>query len=325
MNKAGSTGAEVSDVTAEATEGKESSNGEDRHTKRLYESTSAEGYPSGSRNKKSKSENSEASPAPVINKAVYIQGLPLDVTVDEIEEVFKKCGVIAKNIDNGTPRIKIYRTEDGTPKGDALIVFFRSESVELAEQLFDDTEFRYGSGQKMRVQKANIDYKKEKTVNKDVGGALKKKALRLRQQQMQQISSWDDVDEEVDDKRKKRFNKIVVLKHIFTLEELDKTPELLIDLKDDITEEAEKCGRVTNVVLYDKEPDGVVTVRFSNNEEAEACVRLMQGRYFDGRVVEASIYDGKVRFQKSGKHTLDDEEDEEKRLEKFADWLENSN
>lgn len=77
--------------------------------------------------------------------------------------------------------------------------------------------------------------------------------------------------------------------------------------------------------MYDKEPDGVVTVRFSNNEEAEACVRLMQGRYFDGRVVEASIYDGKVRFQKSGKHTLDDEEDEEKRLEKFADWLENSN
>ncbi|EPX73347.1 U2 snRNP-associated protein Uap2 [Schizosaccharomyces octosporus yFS286] len=257
-----------------------------------------------------------------INKAIYVSGLPKDVTVSEVKEVFSKCGIIAENVDTGTPRIKLYTNDDGTLKGDALIVFFRSESIQLAEQLFDDTEFRLGSGVKMRVQEASIDYKKEKSVNRDLSESVKKKVQRKRQQQLQKISSWGEVEEEVDEKRRKRFGKILVLKHIFTLKELETQPELLLDLKEDITAEAEKCGRVTNVSLYDQEPEGIVTIRFSNNEEAEVCMRLMQGRYFDGRIVEASIYDGTTRFRKSGKQSFDNDEDEEHRLERFASWLE---
>lgn len=50
----------------------------------------------------------------------------------------------------------------------------------------------------------------------------------------------------------------------------------------------------------------------------------MQGRFFDGRRVEASLYNGKQRFNRSGTH--DDvegegDEAEKKRLEGFTQWL----
>ena len=62
-----------------------------------------------------------------------------------------------------------------------------------------------------------------------------------------------------------------------------------MDLKEDIREECEKLGEVTNVVLYDKEEDGVVTVRFKEVEGAQACIKVSprereRGRREGGRV-----------------------------------------
>jgi len=38
---------------------------------------------------------------------------------------------------------------------------------------------------------------------------------------------------------------------MFTLQELKNDPSLLLELKEDVREEAENLGDVTNVVLYD--------------------------------------------------------------------------
>lgn len=43
-----------------------------------------------------------------INTHVYITGLPEDVTVDEIVEVFSKCGIIKEDPVTQNPRVKIY-------------------------------------------------------------------------------------------------------------------------------------------------------------------------------------------------------------------------
>ncbi len=51
-----------------------------------------------------------------------------------------------------------------------------------------------------------------------------------------------------------RLARVVVLRYMFTLDELDKDPALALELKDDVREEAEKIGVVTNVVLYDVRP-----------------------------------------------------------------------
>ena len=85
----------------------------------------------------------------------------------------------------------------------------------------------------------------------------------------------------------------VCLRRMFTLAELDEDPSLLLDLKDDVREECESMGKVTNVVLWDvsgvllgillvlltriyqqKEPDGIMTVKFASHEAAAACVEV---------------------------------------------------
>lgn len=48
-----------------------------------------------------------------------------------------------------------------------------------------------------------------------------------------------------------RFQRVVVLKGMFDLKDLEKEPELLLDLKEDVREEAESLGQVTSLVLYD--------------------------------------------------------------------------
>jgi hypothetical protein len=62
---------------------------------------------------------------------------------------------------------------------------------------------------------------------------------------------------------------------MFTPEDLDKDPTLLLELKEDVREEAESLGQVTSVILYDV--SGVVVSR------AENCVEG-GGRGHDGQV-----------------------------------------
>ena len=71
-----------------------------------------------------------------------------------------------------------------------------------------------------------------------------------------------------------KWDKMVTLKHMFTLEELAADPAAMLDIKEDIREECSKLGEVTNVVLYDKEKDGVVSVRFSTPQAARACIKV---------------------------------------------------
>jgi HIV Tat-specific factor 1 len=102
--------------------------------------------------------------------------------MDEINHTFTKCGVIAEEIDSGKPRIKMYEDEKGQFKGDALVVYFRPESVNLAIQMLDDTDFRLGvEGPvgRMRVQAADFSYKSQqeappKSSKKDLKKVIKR-------------------------------------------------------------------------------------------------------------------------------------------------------
>lgn len=145
-----------------------------------------------------------------------------------------------------------------------------------------------------------------------------------------------------------RWDKVVILRHMFTLQELEEDPAAILDIKEDIREECSKLGPVTNVVLFDKEEAGVASVRFGNEEAANACVRvsfclfvlhfcvdawltgaqLMDGRMFAGEKVQAHIATGNEKFKRSGekKSVLegdgDSEGEEGKRLDEFGKWLE---
>lgn len=286
---------------------------------------------SSSSSNKRKNKKQAQPKQPPQNRAIYVTGLPLDVTVDEVAEVFsRKCGVIAEEIDSGRPRIKLYNDAEGNFKGDALIVFFKPQSVDMAIMLLDDTHFRYsesglGSGT-MRVQAAESSYKKvqapqpgegegeDKTEDKkeaqqpsigrgSAGNNSKdrEKIIKKTQKLSRKLADWSD-DEDVyvpPEQRTSKRDKMVILKHMFTLQELEEDPAALLEIKEDIREECEKLGEVTNVVLYDLEADGVVSIKYKRPESAEACVQTMNGRNFGGQTVEAYIPTGRVKFQKS--------------------------
>lgn len=285
--------------------------------------------PSSNNRKKNKKQTAQQKQPPP-NRAIYVTGLPLDVTVEEVAEVFsRKCGVIAEEIDSGRPRIKLYTDAQGNFKGDALIVFFKAPSVDMAIMLLDDTHFRYsesglGSG-KMRVQPADASYKKTQQQAGEPGAAEgtqqaqqagdgrgagagpgnnskdREKVIRKTQKLSAKLADWSD-DEDVyvpPEQRTGKRDKMVILKHMFTREELDEDPAALLEIKEDIREECGKLGDVTNVVLYDLEPEGIVSVKYKRPESAAACVELMDGRNFGGQRVEAYIPSGRVKFQKS--------------------------
>jgi HIV Tat-specific factor 1 len=255
---------------------------------------------------------------PKQNTAAYVTGLPRDVTVEEVAEVFsRKCGVIAEEIDSGKPRIKLYTDASGEFKGDALIVFFKAPSVDMAIMLLDDTDFRIGtngSSGKMRVQAADSSYKKVQHTGGDQAEkerpktSMKDKAKIIRKTQKldARLADWDDDEPSAITETSSRWDKVVILKHMFTLAELEEDPAAILDIKEDIREECAKLGEVTNVVLFDGEEEGVASVRFSNAEAARACVDLMDGRSFAGQVVRAYVSDGKESFKKSKKKQDED-------------------
>ena len=113
------------------------------------------------------------------------------------------------------------------------------------------------------------------------------------------LADWDDDDPASLGDTKAPRDKIVILKHMFTREELEvcvceyrtndsgirriwldahisiqEDPAAILHIKDDIRGECAKLGEVTNVVLFDREDDGVVSVRFADAESALACVQV---------------------------------------------------
>ena len=209
------------------------------------------------------------------NTAVFVR-LPFDATFEEVVERFSKCGLIEED-DEGEPKVKMYAREDGTFSGEALVVYFKEDSVNLAINILDDGELRLGDpSSRMGVQRAEFGHKNEssggeskprkvvdrKKTTKRIGRmqkyALYSHRYRSSQCRARKLEEWVDEDnfgpsitEEDTQISANKNSRVVVLKHMFTLKELDEDPTLLLDLKEDVREECETLGEVTNVVLYD--------------------------------------------------------------------------
>ncbi|KAJ5753158.1 hypothetical protein N7520_010075 [Penicillium odoratum] len=291
------------------------------------------------RDRKRKQQDDESTQKPKkqrVNTALFISSIPLDAELDEIRDVFSKCGVIAEEIDSGRPRIKMYMDDQGNFKGEALVVYFRPESVNLAIQMLDETEFRLGvPGPQgpMKIQAADFSYKAQQDAPPKTNMRDKKKIIARTARLNSKLADWDDDDPSTLPEATTKYDKIVILKHMFTLQELQEDVAAILDIKEDIRDECAKVGEVTNVVLYDKEPEGVVSVRFADPESARQCVKVMDGRFFGGTRVEAYVSEGREKFKKTnerraaleemaerGIHAEDEEE--EQRLDEFGNWLE---
>jgi len=147
-------------------------------------------------------------------KTIYVTNLPKDTTLRQVVEFFGKAGMIAETIGGGdneknqeetakdedveydtdtglkkrrpeNMRVKLYREEDGTLKGDALITYFSANSIPTAIMLFDDRFFQdedKGQG-KMSVKLADPSYKK----NRDGPTFINPKDKKLAQRKVEEM------------------------------------------------------------------------------------------------------------------------------------------
>lgn len=225
-----------------------------------------------------------------INTSVYVTGLPLDCTKEEIVSVFSRYGVLYED-DSGSPRVKMYMDQKtGMFKGEALVTYFKEESVDLVIQVLDESALRaaegkthpimslskaeFGSQQPTQAQNESKNHDQvaengHDTANKDSArsqptAAERKNAKKRFARMHDKISDWNSDSDEGDglqalSRQGAHGNSAlppnnvrqVCLRRMFTVAELDEDPTLLLDLKEDVREECETLGVVTNVVLWD--------------------------------------------------------------------------
>jgi HIV Tat-specific factor 1 len=119
------------------------------------------------------------------------------------------------------------------------------------------------------------------------------------------LAEWSDNEEEVKEvfaPKKNKWAKVCVVKHAFTLDELEEDPEAYFDIKD---------GEFTTITLFDMEADGVVTIRFRDFESAEKFRAAVNGKGYAHRKLQVTIPEDRVRFKKSSRAQEPDSSDEE--------------
>ncbi|KAL1604459.1 hypothetical protein SLS59_003651 [Nothophoma quercina] len=277
--------------------------------------------------KRKNAQAAEANKKPKVqeNRAIYVSNLPRDTNETEIEDEFKKYGIIDQGAD-GNKRIKMYKDEEGNFNGDCLIVYFKKESVDLAIRMMDEYYLRIEDQSQgtIRVKEADFSYKKHKDGD-EIASKLtrkdKKASERNRAELNRKLAEWSDNEEEVAETfapKKNKWAKVCILKYAFTLAELDEDDAAILEIKEDMREEAETFGDVTNVTLYDKEEDGIITVRFKEFESAEKFKDAIHGRHFGGRKLEVTLAEDKPRFKKTAKGEEPDSDEEARNLDKLT-------
>ncbi|XP_061606913.1 HIV Tat-specific factor 1 [Phyllopteryx taeniolatus] len=242
------------------------------------------------------------------NTNVYVTGLPPDTSTEEFVALMSKCGIVMRDPLSEDFKVKLYKDQDGNLKGDGLCCYLKRESVELAVRLLDESEVR---GYKLHVEVARFQLKGQYDASKK-----KKKNKEYRKKMQQQQKQLDWRPEKQADARK-RHEKVVIVRNMFQPADFEEDPLVLNEYRDDLRSECEKFGEVKKVILFDRHPDGVASVAFKEQEHADACVASFHGRWFAGRQLAATLWDGNTDYQ-----VEETSREREERLKGWSSFLE---
>ncbi|XP_013421512.1 HIV Tat-specific factor 1 homolog isoform X1 [Lingula anatina] len=246
------------------------------------------------------------------NTNVYVSGLPANMEETEFQELMSKCGMIMYDHITRKPKIKLYRNEDGTLKGDGRCCYIKVESVDLALKILDGSSYKDHTIHVERAQfqlKGDYDPSKKKKVSNKMKRKIKEK--------QEKMFDWRP-DKPLGTRGK--HEKVVVIKHMFDPKEFETDPSLINDIRDDIRTEASKYGEVRKVIVYDRNPEGVATVAFHAPEHADLCVEAFNGRWFAKRQLVAETWDGKTKYE-----VKETAAEREARLKKWENFLDGGN
>ncbi|XP_060084348.1 HIV Tat-specific factor 1-like [Ylistrum balloti] len=248
------------------------------------------------------------------NTNVYVSGLPLDITDEEYRELMSKYGLIMADPVTRGLKLKLYRDNEGNPKGDGRCCYIKVESVELARKFLDDSELR---GHKIKVELAKFTMKGDFDPSKR-RKKLSNKDKRKFKEKQEKLFDWRPEKKDLGQGPMRPKNeKVVVLKNMFDPSEFEEQPTLINDLRDDVRIECGRFGEVKNVKIFDNHPDGVMMVYFKTAEEADGCINALHHRWFSKRRVMAQQWDGRTKFE-----IEESEAEREERLSKWEKFLE---
>ncbi|CAK72965.1 unnamed protein product (macronuclear) [Paramecium tetraurelia] len=245
---------------------------------------------------------------PKINTNVYVEGLPQDITMEEMKVFFSKAGIIRINPETLQPTIKIYRDQNGNCKGDGLISYKMVESVQTAREMLDGLHIR--PDVIVKVTEAVFEQKGQyrKRENKKVDKLQKALA---RQKEMTQMAEEGQEDDG-------KGLKILIFKNLYSPTQAQ-NPEFMNQLYGELLLKIESLQIfVQKLEFFKDHPQGVCKVRFHSSYDAEICLTSLSGIEFNGRKIHIQYWDGKENF----KSNIESKEVEEQRLEEFGQWLE---
>lgn len=222
------------------------------------------------------------------NSAVYITGLPKDVTKKEIHEVFKKAGIIKIDAETTEPKIKIYRDEQNNVKGDALVTYVYKQSVDIAIKYFDNFYFRQDCV--IHVEKAQFNNKKRTVEMSKEEIMIKKKRIMAAKYEQMRLQKWGE------DTLTRNKKKVIIFRNVFSFDEARKYDEgdPFYDFIKKIIETAiSKYTSKVKVFPIPKHPNGIVCVKCKGEEEAEMLITCFNDMILNDNKIEVYAYDGK--------------------------------
>jgi len=274
------------------------------------------------------------------NLWVYVDKLPLDITVEEIKAHFSKVGLIALNPVDQLPKIKMYTDESGNAKGDCSICYNAESSADMALEVLDGGYIRPSSNP---ISVMRAEFQKRSAPSGQSDEPVKKKPtlthaqIKVSQNAMAQALAWNE-DDDVGVSKAKAL-KIVVIENMFDPRQVDakyKGQDSIFfeELEKDIASEGEKCGQIDKITIFSRSPQGAVIIKYCTSYAAQECVRMFDGRMYDGKKLRCKFWDGVVDYtavsipsyeeQEAGVSSEGDKVDvEESRLDAFGDWLDN--
>ena len=87
----------------------------------------------------------------------------------------------------------------------------------------------------------------------------------------------------------------------------------------DIIEECEeKYGKIERIKIFEDHIKGIIKIKFHSPVSTEKCIQGLNGRFYNGRTIEAFYWDGKIDYDKQNENS----QLQNQRIEEFGQWLE---
>jgi len=286
---------------------------------------------------------------------IRIDGIPESVTKERLAEAFTKCGLLLKDehrqpkihfMEENSDSITCHGDTSTRPMGrSALLTFLQAASVELAQTLMDGTSLP-GTNEQISVRRATqeeIKIIRATHLDKDTKKMLRKEKKRQLRQLHWTVHDDVSVGLPSDSGDQPQF-KVVILRNVFTQQDLITNPNLKVELQKSIwstcgricqsaailvSSQAKTVNPVKKVKAYMQHADGVVAVHFRKASDAAKAAYRLDGKLYrienasvptPSRIVKAEIWKKRVSEinDEFGGNAEGDADEDLKRLHAFV-------